>query len=128
MMNSRRSRLAPTRRLKQDPTGALVAGPSLQTEESLANKELIDTLHTGLRGNEVVFGEKGRPGDITVKLGSERVPPPEATFVTWTQADDSPFYCVEPWMGPPNAAEHKVGLHHVAPGETKKFSVGVRVG
>ena len=91
------------------------------------NPALIDTLHTGLRGQDVVFGEKGRPGDISVQLGTTPVPPSDACFVTWTLAEDAPFYCVEPWMGPPNAAEHKVGLHFVAPGETQKFVVSIAV-
>ena len=84
-------------------------------------------MHTALRGHEVVFGEKGRPGDVTVRLGTEKVPPPEATFVTWTPDADAPFYCVEPWMGPANAAEHKVGLQLVAPGATEKFTISVAV-
>ena len=120
-------RIPATKRMKQDPTGALVAGPALQPDEPLSNPALIDTFHTALRSNEVVFGEKDRPGDVAVRLGTAKVPPPEATFVTWTLADDSPFYCVEPWMGPANAAEHKVGLHHVAPGDTQKFTVSVSV-
>ena len=120
-------RIPATKRVRQDATGALVAGPQLQTDESLANPALIDTQHTGLRGNEVVFGEKGGPGDVSVRLGTEKIPPPDATFVTWTLADDSPFYCVEPWMGPANAAEHKVGLYHVALGQTQKFAVSVSV-
>ena len=120
-------RIPATKRLKQDSTGGLISGPALQTNEDLDNAALIDTFHTGLRGNEVVFGEKGRPGDISVCLGTAPVPPPDATFVTWTLADDSPFYCVEPWMGPANAAEHKVGLQYVAPGETQKFAVSVAV-
>ncbi len=120
-------RIPATKRLRQDSTGALIAGPTLQTNESLANPALVDTFHTALRSNEVVFGEKDRPGDVVVRLGAEDVPPPNATFVTWTLADDSPFYCVEPWMGPANAPEHKVGLYHVAPGETQKFAVSVSV-
>lgn len=121
-------RISATNRLKQDPTtGQLVPGPVLQTDENLANPALIDTLHTGLRTNEVVFGEKGRPGDVIVRLGTQKMPPPDAAFVTWAPAEDSPFYCVEPWMGPPNAAEHKMGLHFVKPGETGKFVVSVNV-
>ena len=120
-------RIPASKRLRQDKTGALITGPSLQSEESLSNPELIDTLHTGLRSGEVVFGEQDRPGRVTVQLGADKVPPAHATFVTWTFADDSPYYCVEPWMGPPNAPEHKVGLHHVAPGETQRFSVSVRI-
>ena len=120
-------RIPAAKRLKQDATGALIAGPQLQAEESIANAALIDTLHTALRSNEVVFGEKDQPGGVTVRIGTEKVPPPDATMVTWTLAEDSPFYCVEPWMGPPNAPEHTVGLHHVRPGETQKFAVSVSV-
>ena len=115
------------KRLRQDANGQLVPGPQLNTDESLANQALIDTFHTALRDSEVAFGEKGRPGDVVLRLGTSKVPPPEATFVTWTLADDSPFYCVEPWMGPANAAEHKQGLHFVPPGQAQSFVVTVTI-
>lgn len=118
-------RIPARKRLRQDPAGKLVLGPQLEPEENLANPALIDTFHTELRSNEVVFGEKDRAGQVRIRLGTEEIPPAAATFVTWTLAEDSPFYCVEPWMGPANAAEHKVGLYLVAPGETQKFSVSV---
>jgi galactose mutarotase-like enzyme len=120
-------RIPATKRFKQDATGALVTGPALNSEESLAHPAIVDVLHGGLRGNEVVFGEMGRPGDVTVRLGTDRVPPAGAVFVTWTLSEDSPFYCVEPWMGPPNAPEHKVGLNLVPRGETQRFAVRVEL-
>ena len=120
-------RISAGERLKHAATGQLVAGPALQMDEPLSNPALIDTLHTRLRSNEVVFGEKGRPGDIAVKLGTNAVPPPDATFVTWTADDQSPYYCVEPWMGPPNAPEHKRGLQWVKPRETGTFAISIRV-
>jgi galactose mutarotase-like enzyme len=116
------------KRLRQDATGRLVAGPRLAQSERMDNPDLVDTFHTSLRGPEAVFGEKGLPGDVTVRLGDDDLPPPGATFVTWTQADDSPFYCVEPWMGPANAQEHKVGLHLVPAGARETFTVSVAVG
>lgn len=120
-------RIPATKRLKQDPTGALIVGPELKTVESLGNPAIIDVFHSGLTGREVVFGEPNRPGDIVVRLGTQDVPPAEACFVTWTLAEDSPFFCVEPWMGPANAPGHRVGLNWVAPGETQKFGVSVAV-
>jgi galactose mutarotase-like enzyme len=120
-------RIPAGKRLKQDATGHLVTGPALQLEENLANPDLLDTFHTSLRSNEVVFGEKGRPGDVIVRVGIDPTPAPDSTFVTWSLAPDSPFYCVEPWMGPANATEHKVGLRFVLPGETGKFVVSVQV-
>lgn len=115
------------RRLRQDPQGALVPGPDLEVRTTVANPDLIDTIHTDLKSREIVFGEKGRPGDVKVGLGTDRVPPAQAAFVTWTAAPDSPFYCVEPWMGPPNAPETGIGLHRVLPGQTQTFAVTVAV-
>ncbi len=114
-------------RLRQDPTGHLVAGPKLRRDERMDNPDLIDAIHTALRGPEVVFGEKGHPGDVAVSLADGELPPPGSAFVTWTEAPASPFFCVEPWMGPPNAAETKVGLHLVPPGARETFSVSVAV-
>lgn len=120
-------RIPATQRLRHEATGRLGPGPLLQAEESFANPAIVDALHVGLKGSEAVFGERGKPGDVIVQLGTAKVPPPGSTFVTWTMDDSSPFFCVEPWMGPPNAPENKVGLHEVAPGETQRFAVSVRV-
>ena len=120
-------RIPAERRLRQDAAGKLVPGPVLREEESLGQPGLIDTFHASLRGSQAAFGEKGRPGDVIVQLGTERVPPQDSIFVTWTLADDSPFYCVEPWMGPPNAMENKVGLQTIPPGKSARFAVSVRI-
>jgi galactose mutarotase-like enzyme len=121
-------RIPAMKRLKQDFTnGDLIPGPVLQTDENFSNPALSDLINTQLRNNEVVFGEKGRPGDVVIRLGNAKVPPADAAVVTWTESDTAPYYCVEPWMGPPNAPEHKLGLHLVPPGETETFAVSITV-
>ena len=120
-------RLPATRTLRQDPVGKLVPGPALKQEERLDNPALIDSFHLGLKSNAVTFGPVGGPGQVSVRHGTAAVPPAEATFVTWTMAPESPFYCVEPWMGPPNAPETKVGLHWVQPGQAQSFVVEIAV-
>lgn len=120
-------RIPATERLKQNSAGQLVPGPQLKADESVASPELIDTLHSHLRSNEVQFGERGKPERVVIQLGTDPIPPPDATFVTWSASNDAPFYCVEPWMGPPNSPEHKRGLEWVRPGEMKTFSVNVAV-
>jgi galactose mutarotase-like enzyme len=107
--------------------GHLHPGPRLDQEQSLSSKDILDVFHTALKSNAVVFGERGGTDTITVRLGTDRVPPKTAVIVTWTLADDSPFYCVEPWMGPANSPEHKTGLYQVAPSETQKFLAEVCV-
>ena len=121
-------RIPSSKTLRQDfKTGQLVPGPTLQLEESFANEALIDAFHTGLKSNSIVFGPKKLPGEVIMRLGTAKVPPPDAVFVTWTMAADSPYYCVEPWMGPPNAPGTKVGLHWVPPGQTQNFVVEIQI-
>lgn len=114
--------------LRQSTQGKLIPGPALAPVESLANHDLIDTFHLGLKSNAVSLssiagGESG--GTLTLHNGLEPVPPAGATFVTWTQDAEAPYYCVEPWMGPANAPETNVGLHWVAPGHSESYVVEV---
>lgn len=120
-------RIPATKRFKQDAAGQLQPGPSLQVEERISQPLLIDTLHTGLKSNAVVFGPVNAPGDVTIKIGHDKKPAADATFVTWTLDYTVPYYCVEPWMGLPNAAEHKVGLHWVQPGQSQEFAIEILV-
>lgn len=89
----------------------------------LSDPALNDTIHTKLKGNTVAFGPKSGEEDIRIQLGKDPIPDAWATFVTWTESDRSPFYCIAPWMGPPNSPGHKNGLHWVAPGQSEKFHV-----
>lgn len=118
-----------TRRLRQDKQGQLVPGAALAATESLAHPDWIDTLHLGLSSPTAVLAPAGggRSGAISVTLGVDKkaAPAPDATIVTWSQTPESPFFCIEPWMGPPNAPEHKVGLHLVPPGKSQSFVVEV---
>jgi galactose mutarotase-like enzyme len=120
-------RIPAEQRLRQDASGGLVPGPALAALERMDNPALVDTFHARLRSPEVVFGEKGFPGDIAVRLGSDADAPAGSVFVTWTESEGSPFYCIEPWMGPANAPEHRVGLHLVPPGAREAFTVSVAV-
>jgi len=65
---------------------------------------------------------------LLFRSGMAHSSPKDLTVVTWTEDEKSPFYCIEPWMGPPNAPETKVGLHTVAPGQMQKFYVEIRLG
>ncbi|MEO6006273.1 MAG: aldose epimerase [Opitutus sp.] len=119
--------LPATERLKQDSVGQLVPGPTLNVNENVGNVALIDTLHTRLTANEVKLSAPARRETLSVKLGTAPIPPADATFVTWSADEKAAYYCVEPWMGPPNAPEHKRGLELVRPRETRTFSVTVAV-
>jgi len=96
-------------------------------ESSFADPLNVDLIRCKLKSNLTTFGPKNDEENISIRLGSDPVPAPWASLVTWTENETSPFYCVEPWMGPPNSPEHEKGLHWVAPGASEKFSVEVSV-
>lgn len=120
-------RIPATRTARQDATGQLIAGPTLKLQEPLSLPALVDTFHLGLKSPTAVFGPVGAPGEVRITNGTAKVPDPGLTFVTWTSGEDAPFYCVEPWMGPANAAEHKTGLHWVPAGQSESYVVDIQV-
>ena len=69
----------------------------------------------------LAFGPRSGEEDITIKVGEEAIPGAWATVVTWTPDPEAPYYCVEPWMGPPNSPEHKNGLRFAEPGQVDTF-------
>ena len=114
--------------LRQDmKNGQLSSIANFKATESLGNPELIDCIHTALQKNVVTFGSDKGPGEITMEVGMDKVPPPEMAVLTWSESETAPYYCVEPWMGPPNAPENRVGLHWVPPGKTQSFLVEIKV-
>lgn len=89
----------------------------------LGDPQLSDRIHWELRQHRVSFGPKGGEEDIHILFPT---PIHKAhSLVTWSASEDAPFYCVEPWMGPPNAAEHGKGLHWVQPGESHVFPIEI---
>ncbi len=49
-------------------------------------------------------------------------------MTTWTEAPESDFYCVEPWLGLPDAIHNGLGLRQLAPGTTETASLRIAVG
>jgi galactose mutarotase-like enzyme len=112
-----------TKAVYQAADGSLVPSDFKGGEVSMDDPTLVDRIHFRLKENRVKFGLKNGEEDVTILVSDAARPLPGATVVTWTKSAESPFYCVEPWMGPPNSPEHKKGLHWVEPGETDRFLV-----
>lgn len=103
--------------------GKLIPFPAFkgQKEISFADENLSDCIFTQLKDAVVRFGPRSGEEFIHLKIGEDPIPDRWATMVTWTPDPLAPFYCVEPWMGPPNSTEHKNGLHIVEPGLEETF-------
>lgn len=117
-----------TKYLRRNEQGGLVPGPQVNNPEKLSAKELTDLIHTGLKRDVFVVTETATGTKLRFRSGMANSSSKDLAVVTWTADDESPFYCIEPWMGPPNAPETKIGLHTVAPGQTQKFYVEITLG
>lgn len=94
---------------------------------SFADNSIVDRIHTHLKDNVVRFGPNNGEESIVITINDGPNSVGGCAVVTWTADDTAPFFCVEPWMGPPNAAEHKQGLHSVNPGQTEQFTVAIEL-
>ena len=114
-----------TKRYRRDDRGGLVAGPQVGLRETLANPHLIDLIQTGLKREVFAVTEIPTGNRLLFRSGMANSNAHDLAVVTWSPDEKAPFYCIEPWMGPPNAPETKVGLHSAAPGQTQKFYVEI---
>lgn len=112
----------------QADDGSLVPVKRFNKESSFGKSENSDRIFTKLNGELITFGPNDGSEDIKMRiLQNTETASPENAVVIWTEFKDSPFYCVEPWMGPPNSAEHGKGLHTVEPGKRSSFTVEISV-
>jgi galactose mutarotase-like enzyme len=107
--------------------GRLSAPEDYLTTTGCGSPELVDRIHYGLQGNTIRFGPRQGGDSVSIRIGSTPVPPEWMTLVTWTYDDRAPYYCVEPWMGPPNSPENKIGYHLVKPNQVQTFVVEIDV-
>ena len=103
---------------RQAPDGSVVREEAKQDVLPLDDPALIDRYHIQPRdstvtllntktGQSLIF-ELSHPGSV-----------PWYAVTTWTENAASDFYCVEPWLGLPNAIHHGEGLRRLAPGRTE---------
>lgn len=108
--------------------GSLLPVTDFPQEDRFDSAGLRDRIHTRLKSNAVYFGPTDGGERIKIQIGNEEKPADGTTIVTWTESDTSPFYCVEPWMGPPNSPAHKLGLNFVEPGRSQSFLTEIHLG
>lgn len=120
-------RIPAKKAVRHAPNGSLDPVKGHKKTESIANPSIVDRIHYQLTDSLVECICKQDDSRLKIEIGTQATPNPGYALVTWTESDKSPFFCIEPWMGPPNAPENEIGLHQVGPGETQAFSVTVSV-
>ena len=120
--------LPPTARRRQLEDGSIGNPEPSAASYTLDDPQIIDRFHC-LQGVPTppvrldcpplarrIEIELDRPGSV-----------PWYAVTTWTEADTSDFYCVEPWLGLPDAIHNGLGLRWLEPGRTETASLRIRV-
>jgi galactose mutarotase-like enzyme len=107
---------------RQSPDGAIVREPATAADVRLDDATAIDRFQIGPSENSITLAnaKTGR------RLALELKPPGSAPWyavTTWTENPASDFYCVEPWLGLPNAIHHGEGLRWLTPGAAETAAV-----
>ncbi len=101
---------------RQQPDGSVVHEKAAAPLLRLDDPALIDRFQVGSLASKITLLNTKNDRQLVFELA----PPgsiPWYAVTTWTQAADSDFYCVEPWLGLPNAIHHGEGLRWLAPGQ-----------
>ena len=100
---------------RQRADGAMVHEEPTTDLLRLDDPAIIDRMQVEPEETRVVLtNENLRPAPGLRAAARHSIPWYAVT--TWTEKTDSDFYCVEPWLGLPNAIHHGEGLRHLAPG------------
>jgi galactose mutarotase-like enzyme len=113
-----------TERCHQLPDGAISKAQTGKPRYSLRDASIVDNFHclTGPSDQPVRVDLPGLKRSIEFELDQPDSVPWYAV-TTWTEADTSDFYCVEPWIGLPDAIHNGRGLRWLAPGKTETASL-----
>ena len=120
--------LPPTHRRQQLPDGTISAPEPGDAHYALDDARLHDCFHCldGTASAPVRIAMPGRRRTVEIDLD---VPGsiPWYAVTTWTEKPDADFYCVEPWLGLPDAIHNGLGLRMLAPGATETAALRIRV-
>jgi len=117
--------MPPAARQRQRPDGTLVPAEPGAACYRLDDARLQDTFHVlrpadGHAGTAVLAipphaaAPRGRRLAIELDAGGSAA---WHAVTTWSEHDQADYYCVEPWLGLPDAIGHGNGLRWLAPGD-----------
>lgn len=120
--------LPPTARRRQLEDGSITAPEPGAENYTLADPLIHDRFHClkGVPAEPMRLDTPSLRRRIEIDLDREGSVPWYAV-TTWTETDTSDFYCVEPWLGLPDAIHNGLGLRWVEPGQTEAASLTLRV-
>jgi len=110
----------------QSPDGSVHFEQATQTRFTLNDASLIDRFQLDFESNKIVLQHSQSTRKVILNLQSDSTVP-WYDVTTWTEKLDSDFFCIEPWLGLPNAIHHGHGLRMLAAGKIEVASCSISV-
>lgn len=85
----------------------------ISQSENFDNPDLVNKIFTNLKTSEIRFGPKNGEEDLLVKINGGGRTEPGVCVVAWSESEDAPYYCVEPWLAHPNCVSDKKQMRFV---------------
>lgn len=104
---------------RQNTGGEIEFESAEKSQTRLDDVDLIDRFHLDFSASQVLLKKRNSTREIAIQLDAE-YSAPWYEVTTWTQATESDFFCVEPWLGLPNAIHSGLGLRWIESGQTEK--------
>lgn len=105
--------------LRQNADGSLRRLAALPNPLNLADPAIIDAMHLLGSQKAVALRHAASGRELVIHLEAPDSLPWNA-LTSWTEFETSDFYCLEPWLGLPDAIHHGEGLRWLAPGATEQ--------
>lgn len=108
------------KRMRQTADGDLSAAEHGDPAYRLDDPRLQDSYH--VLAEPAATARLQGPSPLSRVIDIELAPSstaPWCAITTWSEREDADFYCVEPWLGLPNAIHHGRGLHWVDANSTQ---------
>ena len=103
----------------QNPDGSVRFTSATKTDYTLDDASLIDRFNLDFTSDRINLKKQATQQRFIVKLTNGEALTPWYDVTTWTQDATADFFCIEPWMGLPNAIHHQHGLRWLGSGKTE---------
>ena len=112
---------------RQEPDGSIREEEATASLLRLDDAALIDRFQIQPLGADITLLNTRTDRRLIFELKHPGSAPWYAV-TTWTETPESDFYCVEPWLGLPNAIHHGQGLRHLEPGQMETATCVINAG
>lgn len=115
------------RQVRQNLDGSISSQVPSPKPFLLNDTTLSDSMHILSGSGPVYLRQPQTKKSLAIHLQFPESAPWYAV-TSWTEKSDSNFYCLEPWLGLPNAIHHGQGLRNLEPGKKELAQCRIELG